>query len=363
MSGRFAPAEAALDLLITAFKAPRDPAVSAWGRQVPVLMHERLARIEGVRARLAIDGVEPPPKLRPHEVVLAGAVSGGEQVALTIRLHRGQDGEPILVREERFGARSLFRRLDELAADVARALGARLAPAPVLSYETSFPALRDWLRAIDLSEDPDLPLELEDRRRKLEWLLLAVEADPHFQPAADALLEAGLRAHESGLCRESRRALELLARLAPRDGRATYVLGELALLYGSADEAAAQFRRCVARDPGHAGASFRLGMLADEEGDREAAKGHFRLAGCGSSGRRSLEALLLLGILHAEDGERDAADEAWKRAAELDPSGQAGVLARVELMRSEAARSAIVRGERGDMRFAPSRRRSRPRKK
>lgn len=339
-----------MDLLITAFETPRDPTVAAWGRQVPVLLHERLARLQGVRARLSIDGVCPPKPLRPGEVVLAGAVSGGEEVALTVRLRRAREDEPLLVREERFEVRDLFRRLDALAADVARALGATPPPTRPNSFATSFPALRDYLRAIDLSEDPDLPLEIEDRRRKLEWLLLAVEADPSFVPAADALLEAGLRAHESGLCREARRALELLARLSPRDTRATYVLGELALFYGSVDEAAAHFRRCLVREPAHAGASFRLGLLADDEGDREAAKGYFRNAARNPEGLRSVEALLLLGILCAEDGERAAADEAWSRAAELDPKSVAGVAARAELHRERVL-------------YAQSKRRGRPIKK
>ncbi len=181
------------------------------------------------------------------------------------------------------------------------------------------------MRAIDLTEEADLPLELEDRRRKLEWLLLSIEADPNFSPAADALLEAGLRAHEQGLVREARKALELLSRLAPQDPRAPYVLGELSLLSSSPDEAAGYFRRCLAREPAHRAARFRLGLLADEEGDREAAKLHLGIAGAGPDG--SVDALLLLGIICAEEGDRRGARRAWSRAAALDPLGQAGVAA------------------------------------
>jgi tetratricopeptide (TPR) repeat protein len=335
------PAPETLDLLITAFEAPRDPLVEAWGRQVPVLLHERLARVEGVRARLALDPPRGRAKLRPTDLLLEGAVSGGEEVTLAIRLLRGLDRETILERRERFRVRELFAKLDGLAADVARALGAQLPPAPAPGPKpTSFTTLRDYLRAKDLDEDPDLPLELEDRRRKLEWLLLAVEADPAFAPAADALLEAGLRAHESGLVREARSALELLSRLQPRDARASYVLGELALMDGSLDEAAAHFRRCLVRDPLHAGASFRLGLLADEEGDREAAKGYFKTAGEAKDGR--VEALLLLGILCAEDGERELAGRAWAKAAELDPEGRVGLLAQQELDRAQGRTIRVV---------------------
>jgi tetratricopeptide (TPR) repeat protein len=326
-------AAARRELLITAFEAPRDPVVAAWGRQVPVLLHERIARIEGVRARLALDVARLPGRLKATDFVLEGEVTAGEEVSLAIRLLRGLDREPLLERDERFGVRELFARLDDLAADVARALGAS-APTPAPGPKpTSFTALRDYVRAIDLAEDPDLPLALEDRRRKLEWLLLSVEADPGFGPAADALLEAGLRAHESGLVGEARRALLLLSRMAPLDARAGYVLGELALMDGAIDEAEAHFRRCLARDPQHAGASFRLGLLADEEGDREAAKGYFKTAGESPHGRR-VEALLLLGILCAEDGERPAADRAWAKAAELDPEGKAGSVARSELAKA-----------------------------
>jgi tetratricopeptide (TPR) repeat protein len=321
--------------VIAAFDAPRDPVVAAWGRQVPALLHARLTALPGVRARLAIDTPRPRAPRAPGELLLEGTVEGGEEVRLVARLVRGAEGETLLARAESFSARELFRRLEALAADVARAIGLELPPPEPAraALATSYTALRDWLRAIDLSEEPDLPLELEDRRRKLEWLLLAVEADPSFAPAADALLEAGLKAHERGLVRESRRALELLARLSPRDPRAVYVLGELALAHGLADEAAAQFRRCLARDAAHPGAAFRLGLFADEEGDREAAKGYFKTAGEAPGGRP--EALLLLGILCAEDGERDLARRAFTGACRLDPEGKVGDLARFELTRAE----------------------------
>lgn len=324
-----------LEVLITAFDSPRDPIVAAWGRQVPVLLHQRLAAAPGLRPRLALELDRPPNPLRPSEVLLEGQVRGGEQVTLSIRLSRGAGSHPILVREQTFRSRDLFARLDELAADVARALGARLPPRGANAPATSFMALRDYIRAIDLSEEPDLPLELEDRRRKLEWLLLAVEADPSFVPACDALIEAGLKAHQCGLVSEARKALELLSRLQPRDPRASFVLGELALIYGSVDEAAAHFKRCLSRDSNHPRASLRLGMIADEEGDREGAKEHFRTAGAGPEG--SVEALMLLGILCAEDGEADAASAAWRKAAEIDPNGEAGIAARLELERGPAA--------------------------
>jgi tetratricopeptide (TPR) repeat protein len=320
------------DLVITAFDAPRDPAVAAWGRQVPALLFERLSRAEGCRARLALDW----PSLRRSvpQAVLHGSVEGGVQVHLRARLTAPGSIDPLLERSERFASAELFERLDRLAADVARALGAEPPTGDPVLGTASYPALRDYLRAIDLSEEPDLPLELEDRRRKLEWLLLSVEADPSFRPAADALLEAGLRAHEHGLVRESRKALELLTRLRPRDPRAPFVLGELAYLYGSVDEAQAFFQRCVARMPDHRDAQFRLGLIADEEGDRESAKRHFRVAG--EEGR--VEALLLLGILCAEDGDRRAARAAWSRAASLDPNGQAGVAAERRLATLAASR-------------------------
>lgn len=321
-------AAAAPHLIITAFDAPRDPEIAAWGRQVPVLLYERLAQSEGVRARLSLEGAAPS---KAREAVLEGTVEGGAEVWLAVRLTSGTPPRAILERIERFPSGELFARLDKLAEDVARALGAEPPPVQAARGTASFPALRDYLRAIDLAEEADLPLELEDRRRKLEWLLLAVEADPAFRPAADALLEAGLRAHERGLVRESRKALELLARLAPRDARAAYVLGELALLHGSIDEAQACFQRCVAREPGHRDARFRLGLIADEEGDREAAKSHFRAAGAGAEGR--VEALVLLGILCAEDGDRGAARDAWARAAALDPFGKVGLGAAKRLER------------------------------
>jgi tetratricopeptide (TPR) repeat protein len=337
---------AAPDLVITAFEAPRDPEVAAWGRQVPALLYERLAGVGGVRARLSLEGAGAPP--RGRDALLEGAVEGGAEVRLVVRLTSGVPPRAILEREDRFPSKDLFERLDRLAADVARALGASPPPARLSRGTASFPALRDYLRAIDLAEESDLPLELEDRRRKLEWLLLAVEADPAFRPAADALLEAGLRAHESGLFRESRKALELLARLAPLDSRAPYVLGELALLHGSVDEAQAYFQRCVARAPEHRDARFRLGLMADEEGDRESAKSHFRAAGAGEEGRA--EALVLLGILCAEDGDREAARAAWARAAELDPRGRVGLRAAKKLERPDVP-----------CLFPPARRRSRRR--
>jgi len=317
-------------LVIAAFEAPRDPVVEAWGRTVPALLYRRLTSLAGVKARLAIDALRPPTPRGPADLLLEGEVAGGPQVSLRVRLVLGPERAPVFEREARFGARELFARLEALAADVARAIGLELPPRPLgTAPTTSYMTLRDYMRAIDLSEEPDLPLELEDRRRKLEWLLLAVEADPSFSPAADALLEAGLRAHESGLLGESRRALELLSRMAPRDVRATYVLGELSLAEGAPDEAAGLFRRCLARDPNHVDAAFRLGILADQEGDREAAKSFFRTAGEAPCARA--DALLLLGIICAEDGERDAASRAFARASALDPEGKVGDVARCKL--------------------------------
>lgn len=325
------------DLVITAFEPPLQPEFAAWGRQVPVLLHERLSRAPGVRARLHLDGAV---RVSPPQAMLSGSVAAGPDVQLFVRLLRGREAPPVLERAERFPSGEFFRRLDRLAADVATALGSEPPPRSEAFATDSLVALRDYLRAIDLAEDADLPLELEDRRRKLEWLLLSVEADPAFRPAADALLEAGLRAHEQGLVREARKALELLARLAPHDPRAPYVLGELAWLHGSPDEAAAFFRRCIAREPAHRDARFRLGLIADEDGDRESAKEHFREAGAGQDGR--VEALVLLGILYAEEGDRAAAREAWSRAAALDPSCCAGLAG---LKRGAAARS-VRRGRR-----------------
>jgi tetratricopeptide (TPR) repeat protein len=322
-------------LIIAEFTAPRDPAVAVWGRQVPAILHRRLAKARGLRARLWL---EPAPIASGwHDAVLRGEVTGGVDVMLALDLRRAPDAAAVFERRIRFRSSEFFQTLDRLADDVARALGAAPPPARVLHETPSFPALRDYLRAIDLSEETDLPLELEDRRRKLEWLLLSVEADPAFRPAADALLEAGLRAHEQGLVSEACKALELLSRLAPHDPRAPYVLGELAYLDSSVDQAAAYFRRCLARDPAHRDARFRLGLIADEEGDRRAAKLHLREAGAGIGGR--VDALVILGIICAEEGDRAGARDAWERAAARAPAGVAGLAAHRRLERLDARAS------------------------
>jgi tetratricopeptide (TPR) repeat protein len=86
------------------------------------------------------------------------------------------------------------------------------------------------------------------------------------------------------------------------------------------DEAVAAFRRCLRLEPGHGKAHFKLGLLVDREGDRGAAKEHFKAAGR----HGVVEALLLYGILCAEDGERRKALLAWARAEALDPSALVG---------------------------------------
>jgi tetratricopeptide (TPR) repeat protein len=290
---------------------------------LPAILHNRLAEVAGLRTRLDLEG-----SLRQHpaEVLLEGALSfapGSRSrpgvIGWTIQL-REAEGEPLLTRGERFQPTALFRKIEQLACDVAQALGLKMARRVTGRGPRTFVAIRDYLRATDL-DDGRVPLELEDRRLALEWLLLSVEADPSFRPARDALLESVLRAHEAGLHGEARRSLYMAARLSPRDARVPFVHGELAWLDGMTDEAVAAYRRCLRLEPGHGDAHFKLGLLMDREGDRGAAKQHFKAAGR----RGCVEALLLYGILCAEDGERRKARSAWARAEVIDPSALAGL--------------------------------------
>ncbi len=247
------------EIVIEAFEAPAGSLAAAWARQVPTLLARALARAKGLRPRLRLEARAMRPG-EPRNGAIAwarGRVVAGAEVEIEVRVALGPaiDDEPALARVLRFPAGELLPRLEGLAAEVCAAI--RREPpdapdAPGALASTSPHAIRDYVRALDLTDEDDAPLEAPDRRRKLELLLLAVESDPAFAPARDALLEAALRAHEKGLRREARAALGLLSRLAPRDARAPYVLGELALLDARPDEetARAAFARALALDPG-----------------------------------------------------------------------------------------------------------------
>jgi Flp pilus assembly protein TadD len=380
----------AVRVVVEVFDAPPGPAMAAWARQVPTLLHRRLALVPGIRPRLWLEGNgsgnghghagggEPAARLRgrveagPFGIAPPVPARNGTRerstVHLDVLLTRGTNGHErlLLSRSLRFPAGELLPRLAGLAVEVSAALGVDVAGAAgagePAARAASAVAIRDYLRAIDLTDDEGEPLEAMDRRSKLDLLLLAVEADASFEPARDALLEAALRAHEKGLRREATKALNLLARLAPGDPRAPYVLGELAFQDDRWDEAAAFFRRCLARAPEHVGAHQRLGVLAWWDGDRDAARDHLRAAarfdeivaadgsaacavdGGGNGGAEprgevdgaSLEALFLLGVLFAEEGETALARAAFARVAALDPEGRRGpasIAARRQLRR------------------------------
>lgn len=213
------------------------------------LLHGRLDRAPGWRVRLDADGA--CSGANGCDAVLRAEVGAGETICWSVVLARGGTlrgdtplappgggAETVFDLRERFSFRELFARVDGLAAAAARALGSELPPLDPRPAPTRYLALRDYLRAADLMDGADAPLEAPDRRRKLELLLLAVEAEPLWRPAGDALIEAALRAHEKGLRREARRSLDLLARLAPLDPRARYVLDELDRLDGPRERTA-----------------------------------------------------------------------------------------------------------------------------
>ncbi|GIW72416.1 MAG: hypothetical protein KatS3mg102_1958 [Planctomycetota bacterium] len=260
-------ARAATVLRVLACRAPRDPSLAAWGRRLPALVHERLRQVQGLCCRLDLEGT---PRGRPGEWLLAGRVAVVPErpsPAQTPRvlwqwwLVEAGAPAPVLERRLRFPPEALFASVERVAELTAQALG-HAAPRPPACYPAtgSFFALRDWLRAVDL-DDGHTELEEEDRRRALEWLLLAVEADPGFGPARDALLISALRAHAQGLRREARRAVRLGSLLAPLDARLPYVLAELLALDARLEDAARAYRRCVSVDPEHHEARRKLERL------------------------------------------------------------------------------------------------------
>jgi tetratricopeptide (TPR) repeat protein len=254
-------------LHVLACETVREPSMRALGRQLPALAHGRLRSADRLSAYLEIDGTE-----RPHagDAVLSGELRitperpGATDVPVlewTVRLAEHGATAPLLEQRYLFPVDAVFESVERVTDDVSEAL--ELAPptrnVPRCATQ-SFPALRDWLRAVDLDDGAD-DLETDDRLRALEWLLLAVEADPAFEPARDALLVSGLRAHGQGMRREARRALRLGAQLAPLDARLPYVLGELLTMDERRDEAVRAYRRCVSVDPDHPQALGRLEAL------------------------------------------------------------------------------------------------------
>ncbi len=92
-------------------------------------------------------------------------------------------------------------------------------------------------------------------------------------------------------------------------------LGEVLLEQGRFQEAAEQFRRVLQCRPGNARASLGLGRLADEHGELSVSIAH--LDHCLADSHTRQAATILLAHIHERLGNRSAAEQTLRKAAEL----------------------------------------------
>jgi predicted TPR repeat methyltransferase len=134
-------------------------------------------------------------------------------------------------------------------------------------------------------------------------------------PRAAALAADARTAWSAGDSGRARRlALAALA-LDASEPAALNVLGGIAFVDGSLDEAQARFEAALASDAGFARARFNLGLVALQRGAREAAEA--LMSGALESGGDA-DDWLLLGNVRSELGLADAAIAAWHAAVEAD---------------------------------------------
>ncbi|HUJ00660.1 MAG TPA: tetratricopeptide repeat protein [Usitatibacter sp.] len=134
---------------------------------------------------------------------------------------------------------------------------------------------------------------------------------------ARAHLAAGIALRVIGRADESRRELELAARLAPNDYAPQYELGVLLDAAKRTEQALAHFERCTTLRPGFAPGHFAAGVAGYALGDWARAAAHFSRVL--DTDPRNVEALVNLGQCLAEQGRHDEAEALLRRAIELAP--------------------------------------------
>lgn len=202
-------------------------------------------------------------------------------------------------------------------------------------------AARHTARAVELSGGGDAmslwllgntQLDTGDLAAAIDAYARALDVDPDYTEAhlnlAMTLLQQGDPARAADALGHAERAAELGGASARTDFARGLALERL----GRAPEAEAAYAAAARSPDGHADASNRLGLLAMARGDREAAMDAFRAAA--DADPRAARPLYNLGQLLAAADRLDEAERAWRDALVREP-GHGGASARLGLLLRE----------------------------
>jgi tetratricopeptide (TPR) repeat protein len=206
----------------------------------------------------------------------------------------------------------LFSALDEVAAEVARALGEEPPQQPWPTRDVE--AFVSYLRGRDMSAAHEAGVRVPDPNKSFDPYLDAARRDPHFHDAQDRMLALALdfALGGQGPVAAAREGCEKLLAIDPAAFKAHLALAEIDLMQNDAASAEERLQRALTIRPSFAPAYERMGTTLVRQRRFAEAIPWFEKAL--AERRDDGDALQGLGVSLAECGRLEDAVTAWRAA-------------------------------------------------